>query len=130
MIHGIGTDLVDIERCKTLLQRRPQIVETLLTPAEQTACAASDHPGRFLARHIAAKEALGKALGRGLRAPVELQSIEIAETADTPPQFVFHGVLAGYVSTQGLRFHLSLSDATGYASASVVAETGVPVSTD
>lgn len=127
MIHGIGTDLVSVDRCAALLQRQPKIVETLLTPVEQAGCAASDHPGQFLARHIAAKEALGKALGRGLRAPVELLSIEIVEVADTtdrPPRFVFHDALAAYVSTLGLRFHLSFADVPGFATASVIAESG------
>ena len=45
-------------------------MEKILAPEERTDCLTSADPARFLAKRFAAKEAFGKAMGTGLRAPV------------------------------------------------------------
>jgi len=123
MIHGIGTDLVAISRCTALLRLHGDAtIESSLAPGERTPCRHSADPGRFLALRLAAKEALGKALGRGIRAPLTLTSIEVTSDAAGQPEFAFHGPLAEHVRQCGLRFQLSVSAPDTYAIACVIAE--------
>ena len=68
MIIGIGTDLAKIERFTAILQRRATaITQRLLTTKEQEAMQQAASQAAFLAKRFAAKEALLKALGTGLR---------------------------------------------------------------
>ena len=66
MIHGIGTDIVKLERFEQMYQRHgARLVKHLLLPAESELFQDSKRPARFLAMHWAAKEAIVKAMGTG-----------------------------------------------------------------
>ena len=123
MIVGIGTDLVVIGRLTDFWQRHGErALEKLLAPAERADCRASTDPGRFLAKRFAAKEALGKALGTGIRSPVLLPAIAVTHDELGKPSFTFSEELGEWVGQRGLTCHLSLSDETGHALAFVVVE--------
>ncbi len=123
MIDGIGADLVVIERTRALWQRHGErALEKLLAPEERADCRVSADPGRFLAKRFAAKEALGKALGTGIRAPVLLPAIAVVHDALGKPGFSFAPELADWIAARGLTCHLSLSDEAGHALAFVVVE--------
>lgn len=123
MIFGIGTDIVVVARLEALYGRSPQrTLEKFLAPVEREECRESAHPGRFLAKRLAAKEALGKALGTGIREPVLMPAIEIAHDALGKPLFRFHGPLADFVAERALVCHLSISDEKELAQAFVVVE--------
>lgn len=123
MIHGIGTDIVAVARLGELYTRHGERgVAKLLAPAERADCLASADPARFLAKRFAAKEALGKALGTGIRAPVLLPVIAVAHDPLGEPEFRYGPELDAYMAVQGLRAHLSLSDERDYAVAFVVVE--------
>lgn len=123
MIHGIGTDFVTIERLARMWRRHGErSLDKLLAPGERDDCRASADPGRFLAKRFAAKEALGKALGTGIRAPVLLTAIAVTHDALGKPVFAFAPELAGWIAARGLVCHLSLSDEADHALAFVVAE--------
>lgn len=123
MIAGIGTDLVVIGRLTDFWQRHGErALEKLLAPAERADCRASTDPGRFLAKRFAAKEALGKALGTGIRSPVLLPAIAVTHDELGKPSFTFSDELGEWVGQRGLTCHLSLSDETGHALAFVVVE--------
>lgn len=123
MIHGIGTDLVQIARLEAFWQRHgARALEKLLAPAERTECLESHAPGRFLAKRFAAKEALAKALGTGVRAPVLLTAIAVTHDALGKPAFAFSEELADWLAQRGLVCHLSLSDEQDYALAFVIVE--------
>lgn len=123
MIAGIGTDLVAIERMRDFWQRHGErVLEKLLAPDERDACRASNDPGRFLAKRFAAKEALGKALGTGIRTPVLLPAIAVTHDELGKPSFGFGPELADWIGQRGLACHLSLSDETEHALAFVVVE--------
>jgi holo-[acyl-carrier protein] synthase len=62
-MHGVGIDLLDIERLERALARRPGLAERLFTEAERADAAARKRPGRHLAARFCAKEAVAKALG-------------------------------------------------------------------
>ncbi len=123
MIFGIGTDLVAIGRLTEMWQRHGErAIEKLLAPDECVDCRASADPGRFLAKRFAAKEALGKALGTGIRAPVLLPSMAIVHDELGKPGFRFTDALADWIAARKLVCHLSVSDEADYAQAFVVVE--------
>ncbi len=123
MIYGIGTDLVAIERMTLLWQRHGErALEKLLAPEERAACLASNAPGHFLAKRFAAKEALGKALGTGIRAPVFLPAIAVVHDALGKPAFSFAPELSAWIEKRRLLAHLSISDEAMHALAFVVVE--------
>ena len=125
MIFGIGTDLVAIERMQAMWERHGErALEKLLAPAEREECRAYAAPGRFLAKRFAAKEALGKALGTGIRAPVLLPAIAVVHDDQGKPAFSFAAELGDWIEARRLVAHLSLSDEAGQALAFVVVEQG------
>jgi holo-[acyl-carrier protein] synthase len=124
MIVGIGVDIVDVSRIERLLAAHGQrFADRLLAAAERAAYAQSSRPHWFLANRFAAKEALSKALGTGLRFPVTLHAISVASDEIGKPSFAFHGPLPAYLAGRNIgRHHLSLSHEKGLACAMVVLE--------
>ena len=62
-IVGIGVDLVDIDRVRQILERRPSFPERVFTPEEVARCRDTGDPAPCLAARWAAREAAVKALG-------------------------------------------------------------------
>lgn len=122
MIVGIGTDIVSVARMAAALARHGEtFARRLLTANELLDYTRQPHPARYLAKRFAAKEALAKATGQGLRHPVSLQNIEICHDALGKPSFRFAPELACYLQTLGVaRHYLSLSDEHEHALAFVV----------
>lgn len=123
MIHGIGTDIVAIARMAEYFQRHGERgLEKVLAPAEREACRSSSDPARFLAKRFAAKEALGKAFGSGVRAPLLLPDIAIDHDELGKPSFSYSPGLAAHFAGRGIAAHLSISDEQDYAVAFVILE--------
>jgi holo-[acyl-carrier protein] synthase len=123
VIFGIGTDIVGVARMVDFWQRHGERgLEKVLAAEEREVCRASHDPARFLAKRFAAKEALGKALGTGLRAPVLLPEIAVTHDELGKPAFVFGPKLAAHLAGRRLVAHLSISDERDYAVAFVILE--------
>ncbi|MFK7161101.1 holo-ACP synthase [Marinospirillum sp. MEB164] len=124
MILGIGTDLAKIARFEQLLARRGDaICQRLLTPAERQAMQKTAQPAAFLAKRFAAKEALLKALGTGLRDGLSWQQIEVSNDALGKPLLALSGVAEQKAQALGVKqIHLSLSDEQEMALAFVLLE--------
>jgi holo-[acyl-carrier protein] synthase len=123
MIYGVGTDIVAVKRMADYFQRHGERgLEKMLAPAEREACRASPDPALFLAKRFAAKEALGKAFGTGVRDPVLLPDIAIEHDALGKPSFSYSPRLAAHLAERGLAAHLSISDEQDYAVAFVILE--------
>lgn len=68
MIFGIGTDLVEVARVRTVWERFGEhFARRILMPEELQGFRRTHDPVRFLATRFAAKEAIVKALGTGFR---------------------------------------------------------------
>ena len=68
VIYGIGIDLIEIDRIKTMLERQKRFPEKVLSQDELDKFHSFSHPQRqaeFLAGRFACKEAFSKALGTG-----------------------------------------------------------------
>ncbi len=123
MIYGIGTDIAAVERLAGMFQRHGQAAaEKLLAPAELADFAKATDKGRFLAKRFAAKEAFGKALGTGVRAPATLPAIAVGHDALGKPMFLYSDELAALLREKRLTAHLSISDEHDYAVAFVILE--------
>ena len=123
MIHGIGTDIVSVQRMGQLLSRHPDRgAAHLLHPAEQLEAQKAPAVDRFVAKRFAAKEALAKALGTGLRSPVLLPAIRVEHDTLGKPFFSFESELAEWIRQRSLQIHLSITDEVDHAVAFVVVE--------
>lgn len=124
MITGIGTDIVEVSRIEESLRKFGNtFAERVLAENEMPQFMATKQQARFLAKRFAAKEALSKALGTGLRAPVTLQNIEIDHDALGKPILKYLPALQEFVAAQGVtNAHLSISDEKNLAVAFVVLE--------
>ena len=127
MIHGVGTDIVAIARIERMLgDHGERTAEKLLAPAEMERYREAARPAAYLAKRFAAKEALGKALGLGLRDPATLHNIAVVSDGIGRPSFEYAPPLADWLKERGLRAHLSLSDEIDTALAFVVVEQESP----
>lgn len=126
MLFGIGTDIVAVERLQRLYQKHGDAtLEKILAPAERADFAriAPAAQGRFLAKRWAAKEALGKALGTGLRPPATATAIAVTHDELGKPRFELNAALQASFDTLGIaQTQLSISDETRYAVAFVTLE--------
>lgn len=92
---GIGIDLLEIERLKRALERRPKLAERLFTDAERSYSLSKANPAQHLAARFCAKEAVAKALS--LEA-WSWRDIEVVATSGAP-RIALHGRLAELKTT-------------------------------
>ena len=118
---GIGTDLVDVDRFRTVLRRRPSVADRLFTADERTYAQQAVDPAARLAARFAAKEAALKALGYGLGG-MRMAEIEVVRDAGGRPEILLHGAARSRAVEHGVsRWLVSLSHTGHLASATVVA---------
>jgi holo-[acyl-carrier protein] synthase len=124
MIHGIGTDIVSIQRMDELHARfGGRLAERILAPAEREEFATAANKDAFLAKRFAAKEAFAKAAGTGMRSPVHFGALRVTHNALGRPGLAWGPELSDWLARQGIGCaHLSLSDERDYAVAFVVLE--------
>lgn len=125
MIYGIGTDIVEVSRIEgSLAHFGETLARRILTESEYLEFEQSQVKARFLAKRFAVKEAVGKALGTGLRPPVTMQNIGVGHDDLGKPVLVLAPDLQQWVDDRGIRFmHVSISDEKALAVAFVVLET-------
>ena len=63
----VGVDLIEIARIQRALERYPRFRERCFTEAERAYCDSRPRPAESYAGRFAGKEAVGKALGVGVR---------------------------------------------------------------
>ena len=82
------------------------------------------NPIPFYAKRFAAKEALSKALGTGIRKGIYLKNIEISNNSLGKPSIRLSGGAANFlrkkIKTKKYSIHLSLSDDIPWAQATVI----------
>ena len=118
MLHGIGADLVEVCRVEASLARMGQgFAWRILAESERPEFLCAREPARFLAKRFAAKEAFGKALGCGVRAPATLHAIGVSHDALGRPEFAYFKALEDYMRSAALSAHLSISDERHYVMA-------------
>ena len=132
MIIGVGTDLVCIDRIARVLARHPdRFVGRILSQAERARFDAFEvGPSRtaYVAKQFAAKEAVSKALGTGMREGVQFNRIEVLRNSAGQPRVkLLREALTKAASLGVQRWHLSLSDEAGFVVSVAIAEGLAPI---
>jgi holo-[acyl-carrier protein] synthase len=119
-VKGIGTDLVFKPRIATLMGRFPQrFAAKILSAEEMVLWQKAANPADFLARQFAAKEAILKALGTGLRQGLAWHNmVVLRDTLGKPTVRLQGGALA--LVPANYMCHVSLADDGDYALAFAV----------
>ena len=94
MITGVGIDLVDHERVKTMMERvgAERVLARLLTEGERDYCARMRNPYPHIAVRLAAKEAGFKALAGDIEArAIAWQEMEVVHDEHRRPTLRLHG---------------------------------------
>ena len=136
MIFGIGTDIQKIDRIRAALDRHgDRFAERILGPDEMIiyrrrsgrdrAHATSYETSRgitFLATRFAAKEAISKALGLGMRMPMRWRAAQILKEPSGKPRVATDAVLSAWMAERSLFAHVTVTDNADYAAAFAVVE--------
>lgn len=119
---GIGIDAVDIERFRSVINRRPKIAERLFTKTEREYAAGFKDPIPRLAARFAVKEAVMKALGVGIGA-FSFSDLETVNSESGAPILALSGSAEQLSSSRGVKNWLvSLTHTELVASAVVLAQ--------
>ncbi len=121
VIYGVGIDLVRVSRIDAAIGRHGRrFAERILAERELAQYAASRDKVKFVAKHFAAKEALLKALGTGLRMGIRWRHMEVHHDALGKPYLVCGGRVQELFDERGIgASFLSISDEGEYAAAFV-----------
>ena len=124
-IFGIGTDIVNIKRMKKSFKKRGNFFkERIFSKNEIVYCDKKNNPYPFYAKRFAAKEALSKALGTGIRKGINFKDIEILNDNLGKPFIKLKGSTANFlkkrIKSKKYSIYLSLSDDVPWAQATVI----------
>ena len=124
MIVGLGSDLVRIDRLQRALDRFGDgFAKRVFTDGERQLCDGRGNRAACFAKRFAAKEALAKALGTGMREGVWFRDVEVLNDDLGRPIMTVSGAARERMQTLGtVTIHVSLSDEGGFALAFVVLE--------
>lgn len=123
MIIGCGIDLVIIKRIENIVRRwGDNFICRIFTPLEQEYCEKKGNKYQSYAGKFAAKEALLKALGLGLRG-VNWREIEVINDNFGQPIIKTSGRLKEITSNKKVdKYFLTISHTKEYALAEVILE--------
>ena len=124
-IFGIGTDIINIKRMeKSIKKNGDNFINKVFSKNEILYCKKKKNPFPFYAKRFAAKEALSKALGTGIRKGINFKNIEITNDIFGKPSIELKGTTAAFlkkkIKTKKYSIHLSLSDDIPWAQATVI----------
>ena len=124
MIIGIGTDLCEIGRIEQALTRYgDRFARRVLVEPEFQRYMSHKKAASYVAKRFAAKEALSKALGMGIRTPMTWHNVGVLNRKSGAPFFEMSSALSALVASKGIRtIHLSITDERAMACAFVVLE--------
>ena len=124
-IFGIGTDIVNITRIDKLIKKDGvKFKKRIFTSNEIKYCQIKKNPSSYFAKRYAAKEALSKALGTGIRKNITFKNIEVYNDKNGKPSINLKGktfdFLKKKIKTNNYNIYLSLSDDKPWAQATVI----------
>lgn len=114
-------DIVEIDRMREAIERRPRILERCFSEEERAYAASRNRPEVHYALRFAAKEAVLKALGTGFSG-MRFTDVEVVRDGNGRPVPKLSGRASEVAQSMGVReMHLSLSFTHTTAVASAVA---------
>ena len=124
MIFGIGTDIVEIKRIETMTSL-DKFASKILSHNEKEFYDSLTNQKQivYISKQFAAKEAIAKAIGTGIRNDTHFKNIEILRDKNGAPIFNALIKLEKIISDLGItKTHVSLADERDYAIAIAVLE--------
>jgi holo-[acyl-carrier-protein] synthase len=120
MIYGIGNDIVEMARITASMQNKRFMV-FCFSERERT-----EYDGNVqkLSGCFAAKEAIAKALGTGVRG-FSMDEITVMRDELGKPYFMFEGKIEQIMVSKSLTAHLAITNTNEYALANVVLEANI-----
>jgi holo-[acyl-carrier protein] synthase len=124
MIHGIGTDFVEVSRIDKILQRwGDRFIGKVYTDNEIDYCKNKAFPAMHYAARFAAKESFLKSLGIGLGMGVRLKEIEVINNPQGCPILKIHERIKENLDKLGIiAMHISMTHTREHAVAIVILE--------
>ena len=124
-IFGIGTDIVNIKRIEKILKnKKSTFKKKIFTESEILYCTNKRNPYSYYAKRFAAKEALSKALGTGINKDISFKNIQVSNDKKGKPYILLKGKTESFlkkkIKSKNYSIHLSLSDDTPWAQATVI----------
>lgn len=118
--HGI--DIVGVSRIAELrVEHGERFMDRCFTAGEQAYCLERRRAEEHLAGRFAAKEAVLKALGLGLRGGMHWTDVEVTRDESGAPGVLLHGRAAEVAGERGIgSWLLSISHTSTHAMASVI----------
>ncbi len=116
-IYGIGTDIIEIERIKEAIHRTPSFKKKVYTEKEIEYIERKKNPYASYAGRFAAKEAVAKALGTGVRG-FSFNDIEILNNELGKPVINFYNILKK--KAEDMKMQISISHSKEYAVSTVI----------
>ena len=121
MIRGIGTDIIEIQRISKAIERNSNFIKKVFTENEQQYFKTWNNNKHTIAGIFAAKEAVSKALGTGIRG-FGLRDIEILHDNLNKPLVNLNLKVIEKNNLKKYKFHLSISHSNDNAIAFAVLE--------
>lgn len=121
MILGIGTDIIEIDRIKRAIERTPSFLTKVFTENEIELFNSKAFKTESIAGNFAAKEAVSKAIGTGVRG-FALNDIEILRDNLGKPIVNISNLVKENIKSEKYIFHLSISHSKSNAIAYVILE--------
>ena len=124
-IFGLGTDIVNIKRLRKILKKNKNAFKSrIFSEREILYCDKRKNSASYYAKRYAAKEALSKALGTGIRKGINFKDIEIINNNYGKPLIKLKGQTADFlkkkIKSKKYSIYLSLSDDLPWAQATVI----------
>lgn len=122
MIAGLGIDMVRVDRMGRAVERwKDRFLRRVFTEGELAYCLGRRRPAQHLAARFAAKEAVLKALGTGLRFGVRWREVEVQRQRGQAPEVHLAGRVREIADRKGVgTVLLSLTHDGEYALAQVI----------
>ncbi len=124
MIYGIGTDIIDINRIKSVLNKYGDKFKYKCYHQNEISWSNSKlKSAESFAKRYAAKEACAKALGTGLARGVFWKDIEVINNKHGKPFIRLHNNALNFLNkkiNKNAKIELSLSDEINFAIANVI----------
>ena len=121
MIIGIGTDIIEISRIEKAIERTNGFVEKLFTEREVEYFKSKGFKANTIAGNFAAKEAVSKALGTGIRG-FGLKDIEVLRDKLGKPTVYLSDKIYKLTGVKKFNIYVSISHSNENAIAYAVME--------
>jgi len=111
LIEGIGIDIVELSRFKrTIDDWDEQFLDKIFTPNELKYSKSKFRSVQHLAARFAVKEAVAKALSKGLTGGFSWKDVEVENDESGKPNVILHGHLKEVINNRNIFISISHSE--------------------